>query len=400
MTERIRDGIPQPQRDGKGGIDTGPRNIELDRQNPDLITPPETDSGTLPNMKFSFSMAHTRIEEGGWTREVTQRELPVATTLAGVDMKLNPGAYRELHWHKQSEWGYVLEGSCRIGAVDQEGRNFLEDVQQGDLWFFPKGVPHHIQALDEGVEFLLVFDDGGFSENSTFMISDFFAHTPKNVLAKNFGWQLEQLDHLPEREKYIFPGQVPPPLAADRVFSPTGDVPRTFKHRLHTQRPMEFDGGTVRIADHSNFAATTIAAALVEIEPGGLRELHWHPTDDEWQYYISGFGRMGVFASSGLNRTFDFQAGDVGYVPFAYGHYIENLGNEPLKFLEMFRNPLFEDISAAQWMANTPPQVSADTLNLPRSMIESLPKDKRPVVAQRGDPTRPHTRPGRIAVRR
>ncbi|WP_281195307.1 oxalate decarboxylase family bicupin [Microtetraspora malaysiensis] len=374
--------IPHPQRDGKGGLDTGPRNVELDLQNPDLLVPPETDHGTVPNMKFSFSMAHTRIEEGGWTREVTQRELPIATTLAGVDMKLNPGAYRELHWHKEAEWGYVLEGSCRIGAVDQEGRNFLDDVQKGDLWFFPKGVPHYIQALEEGVEFLLVFDDGGFSENSTFMMSDWFAHTPKNILAKNFGWTPQQMANMPEKEKYIFQGQVPPALDSDRIVSPTGDVPSTFKHRMLAQPAQRFSGGTVRIVDSTIFkAATSISAALVEVEPGGLRELHWHPTDDEWQYYISGFGRMGVFASSGLARTFNFQAGDVGYVPFAYGHYIENLGKEPLVFLEMFRNPRFEDISATQWMANLPPQVSADTINMPRSMIEALPKDKRPVIA-------------------
>jgi oxalate decarboxylase len=374
--------VPQPQRDGQGGIDTGPRNIELDRQNPDLLTPPPMDHGTLPNMKFSFSMAHTRIERGGWTREVTRRELPIATTLAGVDMKLNPGAYRELHRHKESEWAYVLEGGCRIGAVDQAGCNFLDDVEKGDLWFFPKGIPHYIQALDEGVEFLLVFDDGGFSENSTFMLSDFFAHTPKSVLAKNFGWTLEQMEHLPEKEKYIFPGEVPPPLDdSARVISPSGDVPRTFKHRMHAQDPIRFDGGTVRITDSTNFAAaTTISAALVELEPGSLRELHWHPTDDEWQYYISGFGRMGVFAGSGLARTFNFQAGDVGYVPFAYGHYIENLGAEPLVFLEMFRNPRFEDVSAAQWMAETPARVSADTLNLPPSMIEALPREKRSIV--------------------
>ncbi|GAA4191924.1 oxalate decarboxylase [Streptosporangium oxazolinicum] len=382
MTRSTRSEIPQPQRDGKGGTDTGPRNIDLDLQNPDMLTPPETDHGTIPNMKFSFAMTHTRMEEGGWTREITQRELPIATTLAGVDMKLNPGAYRELHWHKEAEWGYVLEGGCRIGAVDQEGRNFLEDVEKGDLWFFPKGVPHYIQALEEGVEFLLVFDDGGFSENSTFMISDFFAHTPKSVLAKNFGWTPEQMANMPEKEKYIFQGQVPPPLDSDRVVSPTGDVPRTFKHRMLAQQPQRFSGGSVRVVDSTNFkAATTIAAALVEVDPGGLRELHWHPTDDEWQYYISGFGRMGVFASSGLARTFDFRAGDVGYVPFAYGHYVENLGDEPLIFLEMFRNPRFEDISATQWMANLPPQVSADTLNMPRSMIEALPQDKRPVVA-------------------
>ncbi|MFG1707819.1 oxalate decarboxylase family bicupin [Nonomuraea sp. M3C6] len=376
-----RQTTPQPRRNGQGGDDTGPRNIELDLQNPDLLTPPITDYGTVPNMKFSFSMAHMRIEEGGWTREVTARELPIATTLAGVDMKLNPGAYRELHWHKEAEWAYVLEGSCRIGAVDQDGRRFLDDVSKGDLWFFPKGIPHYIQALEEGVEFLLVFDDGNFSENSTFMMSDFFAHTPKSVLAKNFGWSMQQMANMPEREKYIFKGQVPPPLESDQVVSPTADVPRTFKHRMLAQTPERFPGGSVRITDSTNFtAANTICAALVEIDPGGLRELHWHPTDDEWQYYISGMGRMGVFASSGAARTFDFRAGDVGYVPFAYGHYVENLGKEPLVFLEMFRNPRFEDISATQWMANTPPQVSADTLNVPRSMIEALPKDKRPVV--------------------
>jgi oxalate decarboxylase len=375
--------LPQPQRNGQGGVDTGPRNVELDRQNPDLLTPPITDHGTLPNMKFSFSMAHTRIEDGGWTREVTQRELPIATTLAGVDMKLNPGAYRELHWHKEAEWAYVLEGSCRIGVVDQAGCNFLDDVQKGDLWFFPKGIPHYIQALEEGVEFLLVFDDGAFSENSTFMISDFFAHTPKSVIAKNFGWSMEQMENLPEKEKYIFPGQVPPPLDSERVLSPTGDVPRTFKHRMLAQDPIRFDGGSVRITDSTNFATATISAALVELQPGSIRELHWHPTDDEWQYYISGFGRMGVFGASGLNRTFDFQAGDVGYVPFAYGHYVENLGTEPLVFLEMFRNPRYEDVSAAQWMANTPAHVSADTLNLPRELVENIPREKHSVIGGR-----------------
>jgi oxalate decarboxylase len=232
--------IPQPKRGTAGSTDPGPRNVELDRQNPDVFVPPPTDAGTVPNLKFSFSMAHNRLEEGGWAREVTRRELPIATEMAGVDMRLEPGAYRELHWHKQSEWAYVLDGSCRISAVDQEGRRFLDDVRKGDLWFFPKGVPHHIQALDEGVEFLLVFDDGAFSENSTFLMSDWFAHTPKDVLAKNFGWTLQDLDDIPEREKYIFRGQVPPPLESDKVVSPTGDVPRTFKHRMHAQEPQRF----------------------------------------------------------------------------------------------------------------------------------------------------------------
>nr|WP_280116085.1 cupin domain-containing protein [Micromonospora orduensis] len=279
-----------------------------------------------------------------------------------------------------SEWAYMLSGSCRISAVDHEGRNFIEDVKAGDLWFFPQGVPHNIQALDDGAQFLLVFDDGAFSENNTFLLSDFFAHTPRHVLAKNFGWTREQMENLPEREKYIFQGDVPPPLQSDRVLSPTGDIPRSFKHRMTAQTPQRFRGGSVRITDSTNFAASTTAAALVDVEPGGMRELHWHPTNDEWQYYISGTGRMGVYAAQASARTFDFQAGDVGYVPFAYGHYIENTGDEPLVFLEMFKHPRFEDISVMQWMANTPHEIIADTINVEKSIIDELPATKQTVI--------------------
>ena len=95
----------------------------------------------------------------------------------------------------------------------------------------------------------------------------------------------------------------------------------------------------------SNFpVSTTIAAALVEVNPGALRELHWHPNTDEWQYYIEGEARMGVFGASGQARTFDFRAGDVGYVPFAMGHYVENTGTTPFAFWSCSRaatSPMF-----------------------------------------------------------
>jgi oxalate decarboxylase len=204
------------------------------------------------------------------------------------------------------------------------------------------------------------------------------------VLAQNFGWIEEQMKNLPNYNKYIFQGQVPPPLDQDRGVSPTGDVPRTLTHRMLKQAPQRFPGGSVQIADSTNFAASdTICAALVEINPGGMRKLHWHPTIDEWQYYLAGAGRMGVFANSGVARTFDYQGGDVGYVPFAYGHYIQSTGDEPLVFLEMFRASKFEDVSMMQWAANIPSYIMADTLNMPRELIEALPKDKHPVLRLR-----------------
>jgi hypothetical protein len=81
-------------------------------------------------------------------------------------MRLNAGGVRELHWHKAAEWAYMLYGAARITAVDGEGRNFVDDVSVGDLWYFPSGIPHSIQGLGpDGCEFLLVFDDGSFDED-------------------------------------------------------------------------------------------------------------------------------------------------------------------------------------------------------------------------------------------
>jgi oxalate decarboxylase len=374
--------VPQPRRPGHGGTDPGPRNLVRDRQNPDLIVPPSTDHGTLPNLRFSFSDAHVRQETGGWTRQVTVRELGVAKPVAGVNMRLNAGAVRELHWHKAAEWAYMLYGSARITAIDAQGRSFVDDVGVGDLWYFPSGIPHSIQGLGpDGAEFLLVFDDGDFDEDNTFLISDWFKHTPNDVLGKNFGVPAALFGHTPDpSELYIFPAPLPGPLSSDRN-SGAAAVPQSFSYRLSAQQPVKTKSGAVRISDSSVFpASTTIAAALVEIDPGGLRELHWHPNTDEWQYWIEGQGRMGVFAASGQARTFDFQAGDVGYVPFAMGHYIENTGTTTLRFLEIFKSSYFADLSLNQWMALTPPALLQAHLKLDQQVMRALHTEKSPVV--------------------
>ena len=260
-------GNPEPIRGGLGASIMGPRNVPIERENPTLLASPDTDAGTMPNLKFSYAAARNRLLSGGWAREITERELPIATTLAGVNMRLKPGGIRELHWHKEAEWAYMLAGRARVTAIDQEGRNFIDDVGAGDIWNFP--------------------------------------------------------------------------------------------------------------------AASTIAAAHVEVEPGGMRELHWHPNTDEWQYYISGQGRMTVFASAGKARTFDFQAGDVGYIPFAMGHYIENTGDEPLRFLEVFRSDRFADISLSQWMALTPPELVQQHLNLDARTMAAVARARtKPIVVR------------------
>jgi oxalate decarboxylase len=310
------------------------------------------------------------------------RELGISTTIAGVNMRLNAGGVRELHWHKAAEWAYLLYGTARITAIDAQGRNFVDDVGVGDLWYFPSGIPHSIQGLGpDGCEFLLVFDDGTFDEDNTFLISDWFKHTPSEVLAKNFGVPAAAFGKVPDpKELYIFPAPIPGALATDEIPGATA-VSQPLSFRMMAMQPIRTKSGTVRIVDSKIFpASTTIAAALVEVNPGAMRELHWHPTTDEWQYYIEGQGRMGVFGASGQARTFDFRAGDVGYVPFAMGHYIENTGTQPLRFLEMFKSSYYADVSLDQWIALTPPELVQAHLRIDRQTLEVLRKEKKPIV--------------------
>jgi oxalate decarboxylase len=378
-------GIPQPIRpsDNKGWLDLGPRNINRDRENPDILIPPPTDNGTLPNLRFSFSDAHQRLEQGGWAREVTNRELPASQDVAGVNMALEPGAYRELHWHKEAEWGLMLTGGCRVTCIDEKGRYFIDDVLAGDLWNFEAGFPHSIQALDQGCEFLLVFSEPDFTENNTFLLSDWFAHIPPDVLAANLKKTVGEISDFPSKAKYIFAAELPGSIADEVRPTAAGVVPSPFTFHMDTLEPIESEAGRVRIVDINVFpAAKTISGAFVEVEPGGMRELHWHPGGAEWQYYIQGKARMGVFDSNGLARTFNFSAGDVGVVPKVAGHYVQNIGDEKLIFVEVFKNPQYSDMSANKWLASNPVKIVADHLNVTSEFVESLaPADEpAPVV--------------------
>lgn len=375
------DKTPEPIResDGKGWLDLGPRDIARDLENPDILVPPSSDAGTMPNLRFSFSDAHQRLQPGGWAREVTERELPASTDVAGVDMALEPGAYRELHWHVEAEWGLMLVGNARVTSVDEKGRYFIDDVVAGDLWNFEAGLPHSIQALDQGCEFLLVFSSGAFSENNTFLLSDWLLHTPEDVVAANLKKTVGEISQFPKEELYIFKGNVPGPIEEVVRPTPQGRVPEMFSLHMDTVPVIESEAGRVRIVDSTVFpAAQTISAAFVEIEPGGMREMHWHPKASEWQYYIQGHARMSVFDSGGVARTFDYEAGDVGFVPQVAGHYVQNIGDETVIYVEVFKHPIYSDIALNKWLASNPVQIVADHLLSTDEFVESLPMEPEP----------------------
>jgi oxalate decarboxylase len=338
-------------------------------------TPPVLAGAQLPSFRFQLGAVAPKTWNGGWAKEATVAEFPVSEKLAGVLMSLNPGGLRELHWHANAaEWAYVIKGQCRVTTINPQGQSQIADFAAGDVWYFPRGFGHSIQGIGaEDCLFVLVFDNGYFSEFGTFSISDWVGHTPPEVLAKNFGVPASTFANFPKREVYIAKGPVPPPLPADPAPGTINPGTLTHRYRLLAQRPDTYPGGTNRLVSQREFPiSTTITGALMRIKPGGMRELHWHPNADEWQYYIGGRARMSVFGSHGRVRLEEFNAGDVGYVPQGYGHYIENAGSEDLELLIVLNNGTYESISLANWIGANPHLLLATNFEVPESTFKDF----------------------------
>ena len=366
--------------------DPGQENQALLAENPNSNMPPPTDHGDVGPIWYSFDLAHKRVEEGGWTHQVTQRELPSSKELTGVNMRLTAGSFRELHWHTADEWAIMLYGNARVTVMNPDGTMFIDDVSKGDLWYFPAGYPHSIQGLQpDGCEFLLVFDQGMFSEDNTFLISEWVAHTPPEVLTKNSDLDNADIARLPKDELYIFPADLPRSLAEDKaaISRNSAASPIRYTFRMQAMAPTKKTaGGEVRIVDSKNFpAAKNIASALVTVRPGGMREMHWHPNASEWQFYIAGKGRMTVFMPPGNARTMDFNANDVAFIPAVAGHYIENTGDTDLIFLEMFKADQYVDFSMNNWIRSLPPEIVTSHLNIDEATIRKIPAKNQALIA-------------------
>jgi oxalate decarboxylase len=365
--------------------DPGQENRALLALNPDSNTPPPTDHGDVVPIWYSFDLVKKRVEEGGWTHEVTERVLPSSRDIAGVNMRLTAGSYREMHWHTADEWAYVHYGNARVAVMNPDGTMFIGDVSEGDLWIFPAGFPHSIQGLGpDGTEFLLVFNQGGFSEDGTMLVSEWIAHTPIEILVKNTGLEASAFENTPGAPLYIFPGTAPGSLEQDKAEIGGEEVASKYQYTFHMKSmapTKETKGGSVRVVDSRNFPASKhIAAVLVTVKPGAMRELHWHPNPSEWQFWIAGKGRMTVFFPVDNARTVDFNANDVGYVPSNAPHYVENTGDTDLVFLETFATEGFMDISLNQWLRRVPSEMLKAHLNIDKATAMKMPAEKLEVI--------------------
>src|SRR4051794_11918556 len=357
----------------------------------------------LPTFKFALEKSEGKVIGKSSGKEATVKQLPISKGIAGVSMRLEPGAMRELHWHATAaEWAFVIEGRVRTTVIDPQGNAETNDFGPGDVWYFPRGHGHMLECLgDEPTQFILIFDNGYFSEFGTFSITDWLGHTPRPLLAKNFGLPESAFDGFPKEEVYFARGAIPPsepaaPLKGWKL------PPLTHRYPLLKQPPHRtFKGGREWRVDSTSFPiARTIMGVVLDLEPGALRELHWHPTADEWQYVIAGDISVTMFGSHGRYRTETLSKGDVGYIPQGYGHSIENVGAKPCRVLIGFNTGNYETIDLSQWIAGNPSDVLATNFNKPASLFEKFPRKDVFIADKRGRTDNDSDSPGQTDVTR
>jgi oxalate decarboxylase len=330
----------------------------------------------LPTFKFELEKSTGKVIGNSVGKEATVAQLPISKGIAGVSMTLEPGVMRELHWHATAaEWAFVVSGRVRTTTIDPRGYAETNDFEPGDIWYFPRGYGHVLCCLgDQPCHFILIFDNGYFSEFGTFSITDWLGHAPKPLLAKNFGLPESAFDGFPTYEVYFAKGAIPSaetPTNLQGLKSP----PNSHKFRMLTEPPHSIHkSGREWRVDASRFPiSTTITGVVLEMEPGALRELHWHPNAAEWQYILNGQFNVTLFGSQGRWREETLGTGDVGYIPQGFGHSIENLSSEKARILIVFNSGHYQTINLSQWLAGNPADILATNFAQDAALFDKFP---------------------------
>jgi oxalate decarboxylase len=289
-----------------------------------------------------------------------------------------------MHWHNSAEWAYILAGHCQVTVVDPEGVTEVANYAPGDLWYFPKGHAHAIQAMgSEACHAVLAFDDGLYGEHGTFGLSDWMSRLDVGVLVQGLGLPSEIAAKIPTGEVYIKQGDVidrnSPQASAVQVLEQS----RTHRFRLMAQKPrVASSSGTIHVASAREYPiSATITGVVTKLKAGAMHAPHWHPNANEWHYVARGRTQVTLFASDKRMATAQLSVGDCAYIPRGCGHCVQNIGTEECEIVGALDNGTYSEALLSDWIAKAPRQLLANNLGLPKKAFATLNQRRSAIVS-------------------
>jgi len=339
-------------------------------------------------LKFTAALdkGPLKATSGGWARDTTARQLPIATDIAGAHLFINPGGCREMHWHNSAEWGFVLGGHCQVTVVDPAGEVEVVNIAAGDLWYFPRGHAHAIQTLGtEPCHAVLAFDDGLYGEHGTFGISDWMSRFDGAELAQAYGLDAAWLANIPKGETYIMQGPVIPSDGAQARAVRELGAARSHRFGLASHKPRaSTPGGTIHIATAHEFPiATTLTTVQLRLKPGAMHEPHWHANASEWHYVVKGRTKITLFGADKLMAVAELGPGESAYIPRGCGHSVKNIGDGECEIVGVLNAPDYQESNLSAWLAKAPRHLLANNFGMPEDRIPHFGGARPTIVASR-----------------
>ena len=337
-------------------------------------------------LKFTAALDKGPIKatSGGWARDTTTRQLPIATDIAGAHLFINPGGTREMHWHNSAEWGFVLGGHCQVTVVDPAGEVEVVNIAAGDLWYFPRGHGHAIQTLgDAPCHAVLAFDDGLYGEHGTFGISDWMSRFDTAELAQAFGVDEAWLANIPKGETYIMQGPVIPRDGAQARAARGLDPARSHRYRLLAQRPRASSpGGSIHIATAREFPiATTLTTTLLRLKSGAMHQPHWHANASEWHYVVKGRTKITLFGIDKLMAVAELGPGESAYIPRGCGHSVKNVGDGECEVVGVLNASDYQESNLWDWISKAPRHLLANNFGMAEDRVPRFAGQRPTIVA-------------------
>jgi oxalate decarboxylase len=337
-------------------------------------------------LKFTAALDKGPIKatSGGWARDTTMRQLPIATDIAGAHLFINPGGAREMHWHNSAEWGFVLGGHCQVTVVDPAGEVEVVNIAAGDLWYFPRGHGHAIQTLgDEPCHAVLAFDDGLYGEHGTFGISDWMSRFDTAELAQMFGVDEAWLANIPKGETYIMQGPVVPRDGAQARAARALDPARSHRYRLLAQRSRASSpGGSIYVATAREYPiATTLTTTLLRLKSGAMHQPHWHANASEWHYVVKGRTKITLFGIDKLMAVAELGPGESAYIPRGCGHSVKNVGDGECEVVGVLNASDYQESNLWDWISKAPRHLLANNFGMAEDRVARFAGQRPTIVA-------------------
>lgn len=332
--------------------------------------------GAAAAFTASLDAGPIKATSGGWARDVTTRQLPIATGIAGAHLFLNPGGVREMHWHASSEWGYIVAGHCQATVIDAAGEMEVVNFAPGETWYFPAGHAHAIQTLGaDPCHAILAFDDGLYGEHGTFGLTDWMSRFDSATLGHALGVPNATLAAMPAGETYIMQGPVAPREGpAARAAKPLAPA-RSHRFAIaETRAVAEAGGSALRVAPARAFPVSAgMTGLLMTLASGAIHMPHWHPAANEWHYVVRGRTRVTLFGQDKRMAVAELGPGDCAYLPRSCGHSVENIGPETAEIVGVHDSATYTETSLSTWLAQVPRHLLAANLGLSEPEVAGFP---------------------------